>query len=97
MKIAIYVLVLLFSALSFSQVTVKGTVKSDSIPLEFASVYVKHSTNGVATDDKGQFTLQAKQGDTLAVSYLGYKTKEFIVGNSEDLNIQLVIKLTVLN
>ncbi|WP_111685250.1 carboxypeptidase-like regulatory domain-containing protein [Winogradskyella tangerina] len=90
MKLLFSLLVLFFTTQIFSQITIKGQVFSDSIPLESASVYIKHTTSGMATDINGDFTLNAKQGDTLAVSYLGYKTKEVIVTDGNDLNIELI-------
>ena len=46
------------SIYSFSQITIKGKVESDSIPLEFASVIIKNSKKGVATNSNGQFELR---------------------------------------
>jgi len=82
-------LVLSFSINSFSQIIIKGSVHNDSIPLESASVIIKNSKRGVATNAKGQFKIEAKKGDTLSISYLGYDTKEIIVNKNENLNVQL--------
>jgi len=52
-------------------------------PLAFASVYVKHSTYGVATDAKGRYFIELKEGmDTLVYSYLGYDSKEWVLPES---------------
>ena len=45
-------------------------------PVIGASVVVKGTTNGVATDFDGNFSLNASPGQTLVVSYIGYLTKE---------------------
>ena len=71
------------------EITVTGIVINDSIPLESASVMIKNSTNGIATNNKGEFKLEAKKGDTLSVSYLGYKTKELVLNKTEDFTFKL--------
>ena len=88
-KITILFLVLSLSICSFSQVTIRGIVSADSIPLESASVIIKNTKKGVATNEKGQFKVEAKKGDTLSVSYIGYKTKDVIVDENENLSINL--------
>ena len=69
--------------------TVTGEVlDSTGEPLIGASVMVKGTTNGVATDIDGKFTLNVNKGATLVVSYVGYKTQEVTV-NSDNLVITL--------
>jgi len=41
-----------------------------------ANVVVKGTTNGTITDLDGKFKLQAKQGDIIVISFIGYKTQE---------------------
>ncbi|WP_178985846.1 carboxypeptidase-like regulatory domain-containing protein [Winogradskyella helgolandensis] len=85
-------LVLIALSLSFfasAQISITGTVANDSIPLESASVIIKNSTKGIATNEKGEFKLEAKKGDTLVVSYLGYETKELVLNNTEEIGINL--------
>jgi hypothetical protein len=90
-KITFLLLALSFSICSLAQIMIKGTVSNDSIPLESASVIIKNSQKGVATNDKGKFKLEAKKGDTLSVSYLGFQTKEVVVNRRENLNILLEV------
>lgn len=55
----------------------KGTVlDSEGEPLIGASVLVKGSGEGAATDIDGNFTIKAAPGAKLIVSYVGYETKE---------------------
>ena len=57
--------------------TVTGTVVDNTgEPLIGATVMVKGSSNGTATDIEGNFTLKNVDGKTIVVSYVGYKTKE---------------------
>ena len=45
--------------------------------MAYAYAVNKNSSAGSLTDDAGRFTLQIKQGDTLAFSYLGYSVTKF--------------------
>lgn len=76
---------------SFSQTKeVTGTVKSgtgDAIAL--ASVLEKGTTNGVTTDQNGNFSIKVGENAVLVVSYTGYKEKEVSVGNSANVIIVL--------
>ena len=55
---------------------ITGTVVDASGPVIGASVVVKGTSNGVATDFDGNFTLNANPGQTLVISYIGYLNKE---------------------
>ncbi|MAX70160.1 MAG: hypothetical protein CMC76_03530 [Flavobacteriaceae bacterium] len=88
-KITLLIIASVFAVTAFAQISVSGVVTNDSIPLESANVIVKNSTNGIATNQKGEFKLKVKKGDTLVVSYLGYETKEFSVSNERKVNIIL--------
>ena len=58
-------------------------------PIIGANVLVIGSTNGVITDLEGRFTLDVPQGAKLKISYLGYVTKELVVGDATNYVIQL--------
>ena len=64
--------------------TVKGTVVSgtDNEPLIGASVMVQGTKDGTVTDLDGNFTIAAKNGQTLEVSYLGFITQKVKVTGS---------------
>lgn len=68
---------------------VSGVVQDAMGPVIGASVKVKGTNTGVATDFDGKFTLSVNPGSTLVVSYIGYVTKEVKVGNQTSLNIIL--------
>ena len=55
---------------------ITGTVSDAMGPVIGASVVIKGTSNGVATDFDGNFILQASPGQTLVVSYIGYLNKE---------------------
>ena len=54
-----------------------------------ASVVQKGTSNGIATNVNGDFTLSVPGNATLVVSYLGYNSKEIAVNNQSRLSIQL--------
>ena len=79
---------------------IKGTVTSGTskTALVGATVYVKGTKTISVSDNNGQFTISAKAGDVLVVSYVGFKEKEVKVGAgattinfelAEDLNSKL--------
>jgi len=62
---------------------ITGTVVDAQGPVIGASVVVKGTTNGVATDFDGNFSLNANPGQTLVVTYIGYLDKEVKVTASQ--------------
>ena len=68
---------------------VSGIVQDAMGPVIGASIKVKGTNTGVATDFDGKFTLSVNPGSTLIVSYIGYITKEVKVGNQTSLKIFL--------
>ena len=59
-----------------SKITVKGSVKDADGPVVGASVVEKGTTNGVAVNLDGEFTLSVHPSATLVVSGVGYETRE---------------------
>lgn len=77
--------------------TVIGVVTDASgEPLIGATILLKGSSTGAATDLDGNFSLKAKKGATLIVSYIGYTTKE-VKFTGEPLNIVLTEDSAVLD
>ena len=69
---------------------ITGVVKDDTgEPIIGASVSVKGSTIGTATDEDGNFTLQVPDNAILLVSYIGFNAQELSVGNRTNFNITL--------
>ena len=89
-KVALVAIMLAFQALLgigagvLNAQTVKGSVisGSDNEPLIGASVMVQGTKTGVVTDLDGNFTIEAKNGQTLEVSYLGFITQKVKVTGS---------------
>ena len=89
-KVALVAIMLAFQAMLgigagvLNAQTVKGTVisGSDNEPLIGASVMVQGTKTGAVTDLDGNFTIEAKSGQTLEVSYLGFITQKIKVTGS---------------
>ena len=71
---------------------VTGKITDESgAPLAGASVIVKGSTNGVATDVKGNYSITVSGKDVvLEVSFLGYVSQEVVLGGRSVVNVTLV-------
>ncbi|NDV42420.1 SusC/RagA family TonB-linked outer membrane protein [Flagellimonas sediminis] len=78
-SILAFLLAFTVSMIGYSQITFSGkVVDENSMPLPGASVVVKGSTTGVATDFDGNFEIQLPSAnETLLVTYIGYLAKEF--------------------
>ncbi|NML24111.1 TonB-dependent receptor [Pseudoflavitalea sp. G-6-1-2] len=58
-------------------------------PMSGVSVAVKGQSQAVATNEKGEFTIEANPGDVLVFSYVGFGSREVTVGSNLNLSIQL--------
>lgn len=70
------------------QKTVTGVVSDDLGPVAGANVVVKGTTTGTTTDFDGNFSISAKQGDVLVISYAG-STQSVTVGAGNTYNVTL--------
>ncbi len=66
-------------AIGHSQTVFKGKVLDENnVPMPGASVVIKGSISGVATDFDGNFEIELPNGnETMVVSYVGYLSNEF--------------------
>lgn len=62
-----------------SSVTGKVTDASDGSPIPGASVLIKGTTTGNITNIDGEYTIPAKNGDVLIISFIGMKSMEVAV------------------
>src|SRR3712207_374849 len=76
-RLAVLLLVMCATLSAFAQkVSVKGTVTDrQNEPIIGASILEQGTSNGVATDLDGNFTIQVDKNATLRISYIGYKTR----------------------
>ena len=68
---------------------ITGTVSDAMGPIIGATVKVKGTQNATVTDLDGHFTLDAPQGATLQISYIGFVTREIKVGAESNYPITL--------
>lgn len=94
-KVCLLVLGMLFSLNSFSQSRITGKViaSDDNQPVIGASVQIKGGSVGTSIGPDGSFAIDARSGDVLVVSYLGFTTKEVPVTNQTSYNISLTPSL----
>jgi TonB-linked SusC/RagA family outer membrane protein len=80
---------MLFSALAFGQNrTITGVVTDENgAPVQGASVVIKGTRSGVATDNSGTFRITAKTGDVLVITG-GIDPLEVTVGTESNMTIQ---------
>ena len=106
-KVSIIFLILLCSSLVYGQkYTIKGKVidKTSGLGISFASVWIKGTFVGVATDLEGKYELEVpkdKSDSVLQFSSVGYKDEEFdfnlIKGKKDVLNVSLQSRLFIFN
>ena len=85
---------LLLSQFSFSQTKVSGKVIAETgDPVPFANVIFKNSSEGTTTDEDGEFYLQSEADqDTLEISFIGFRTYDYVIKSSVDLNISITLE-----
>ena len=82
---------LLSLAASAQNITVTGTVTEASTGegVPFASVMVKGTMNGVASNVDGVYSIVAPENGTLVFSAVGYTTVEVAVNSMAEINVEL--------
>ncbi len=92
MKQLILYTLILFPFLVYSQHNIKGTILDNSNnPIFGANIYWKIASNGTNSDENGNFEIVKNNNNhTLVISFIGYKTQEVLVKNSNSLTIILI-------
>ena len=84
----------LFCLSSFAQdKTITGNVSAseNNTPLVGVTITVKGANRTTLTDESGNFSISARSGQTLQLSYVGYANKEVTVGNENSLSVSLSV------
>jgi len=89
-----FLLCMLITAFGFrasAQLTYTGTVVSseDNQPLIGATVLIKGTNTGVATDIDGSFSIEANVGQVLVFTYTGFATQEYTLSTETNLEVAL--------
>jgi len=70
--------------------TVSGVVSDATGPLPGANVQVQGTTRGTSTDADGKFSIKAKSGDVLEVTFVGAAPVKVTVGGANTYNVKLM-------
>lgn len=70
---------------------VSGNVKSaeDAMGIPGATVLIEGTKIGTSTDFDGNFKLEAKTGNVIVISFMGFKTQRVTVGTQKTINVTL--------
>ncbi|HMR85375.1 MAG TPA: carboxypeptidase-like regulatory domain-containing protein, partial [Niabella sp.] len=87
----VFLLVIISSGL-MAQTTVTGTVRNEkSEPLPGVSVTISGTTSITVTDLQGHYTIEARAGQAIVFSFVGYASKEIVVGDEKTIDVQLAV------
>ena len=86
--VTLFTMQAMFGALMAKPISGKVVSATDGEALIGATVQVQGTQTGTVTDFDGNFTLNAEEGQTLVISYVGYLTKKVKITGSQ-LNIEL--------
>ena len=84
--------VFLFSINLFfaQQKTISGTVTDNfDQPLPGANIVVQGTTRGTTANFEGYYEIRASEGETLAISYIGYLTQTLVIGPGFTFDVSL--------
>lgn len=95
-------IVLFLFSISFhlwaQDVQIQGRILDENNePIPGASVLIKGTSNGVASDIDGTYRISAPTGSTLVFSFIGYETQEIAVGNRSVIDVSLQLDLSDLD
>lgn len=66
-------------------------------PLPGASVVIEGTTRGNITDSEGYYVIEAKKGDILTFSFIGFEQQKVTVGDNSAIDITMIEETTVLD
>lgn len=85
-------LMCLLGSAIYAQYTVNGTVRNEKgEPLPGVNIVLKGTSTGTITDLTGKYSIEVSgENDVLVFSFVGFQTKEQVVGKATLLDLQLV-------
>ena len=96
-RVNLVLCLMVFGAMSLSAQTTGQLFSESGDPLIGANVLVQGTTVGTITDIDGKFSINAKPGDVLVVSYLGYEKQLVTVGEGGTVSINMSPDATALS
>ena len=93
-KYFLFIFFAFYGISSFGQTKVSGVVVDNSEkPVAFANVVFKGTRTGTNTNENGKFYLQSENDyDTLEISFIGYKTTDFLLKSSINLDLKIALE-----
>ena len=79
------------------QQRITGKITENGDPLPGISVRVKATNQGTSSNEKGEYTINAKKGDVLIFSSVGYVAQEIKVGDNKVIDVSLKANAEELN
>lgn len=72
-------------------IIVSGNIVDDSTsrPIEGASVMIRGTSNGTASNNRGNFTIAGKKGASITISFVGYESQTFVIRHAEIIQVRL--------
>jgi TonB-linked SusC/RagA family outer membrane protein len=94
-KLLIFIFLFGLSLQMMAQITVQGTVKSetDGSTLPGVSILIKGANTGTVTDLNGHYSITVPGNATLIFSFVGFQSKEIKVNNKKVINVTLTPKV----
>ncbi|UOB17776.1 SusC/RagA family TonB-linked outer membrane protein [Abyssalbus ytuae] len=69
---------------------INGTVTDETnVPMPGVNLVIEGTRIGTSTDFDGYYTLEASEGQTISVTYIGYESVRIVVGEASTYNIAL--------
>ena len=100
LKLFLMALPLMLASLAQAQVVNLSGKVTDQLTgeaLPGVTIVIKGTTNGTISDFNGNYSIQVEKGVTVAFSYVGYVSQEFIIDSQTILNVALSANLEKLD
>lgn len=81
--------VLILQSVIAQEKKITGVVSDSNGPIPGVNVVVKGTKNGVQSSFDGKYVINAKIGDVLTFSYMGFKDVDFTIKSSSVLNVKM--------
>ena len=87
---------LFVSTAAFAQLKITGLVLNDNnLPVAGANISLKNSTTATVTQADGSFTINAKTGNELEISFVGYKTQHIKLDAEK--GVKIILQATIVS
>lgn len=89
-KATIFFALMLFTGVVTYAQSISGTINSDKgDKLPGVSIVIKGTTKGTTTDRDGKYAIEARKGQSLIFSFVGYELQEILINDQTQINVTL--------